>query len=48
MKRTHVDGRLFTPELVARSRREGEHVVLGSPGVGLWRDAPAPMFVCST
>jgi acetyl-CoA carboxylase biotin carboxyl carrier protein len=42
MKRTHVDGRMFTPELVARSHRDGEHVVLASPAVGLWRDAPAP------
>lgn len=42
MKRTHVDGRLFTPELQARSREEGGEIVLGSPAVGLWRDAPAP------
>lgn len=42
MKRTHVDGRLFTPELVARLRRDGEEIVLGSPAVGLWRDAPPP------
>lgn len=57
MKRTHVDGRLFVPELVARSRREGPsapsgdepervakgaggEIVLASPAVGLWRDAP--------
>ena len=44
MKRTHVDGRLFAPELVARLRREGarSELVLGSPAVGLWRDAPLP------
>jgi acetyl-CoA carboxylase biotin carboxyl carrier protein len=45
MKRAHVDGRLFTPELVA-----GLHVApsgdeaalwLSSPAVGLWREAPA-------
>lgn len=43
MKRTHVDGRQFTPELVARLRRDGNgELVLGSPAVGLWRDAPEP------
>jgi acetyl-CoA carboxylase biotin carboxyl carrier protein len=42
MKRTHVDGRLFTPELVAQLHRDGEQLVLASPAVGLWRDAPAP------
>jgi acetyl-CoA carboxylase biotin carboxyl carrier protein len=42
MKRMPVDGRLFTPELVARARAEGEQVVVTSPAVGLWRDAPAP------
>lgn len=40
MKRAHVDGRLFTPELVAALRRDGDHVVLLSPGVGLSRGAP--------
>lgn len=43
MKRTHVDGRLFTPELVARLSREGSgELVLAAPAVGLWRDAPPP------
>jgi acetyl-CoA carboxylase biotin carboxyl carrier protein len=42
MKRTHVDGRLFVPELVARVRREDEEIVVSSPAVGLWRDAPPP------
>ena len=42
MKRTHVDGRLFTPELVARLSREGDELRLASPAVGLWRDAPLP------
>jgi acetyl-CoA carboxylase biotin carboxyl carrier protein len=43
MKRTHVDGRLFTPELVARLQREdGGEILLASPAVGLWRDAPPP------
>jgi len=42
MKRTHVDGRLFTPELVARLSRENDELVLASPAVGLWRDAPLP------
>lgn len=40
MKRAHVDGRLFTPELVAGLEREGEQIVLTAPAVGLWRDAP--------
>jgi acetyl-CoA carboxylase biotin carboxyl carrier protein len=59
MKRTHVDGRLFVPELVARSHAEGPsapsgdeleragkrvsgEIVLASPAVGSWRDAPPP------
>jgi acetyl-CoA carboxylase biotin carboxyl carrier protein len=42
MKRTHLDGRLFVPELVARLSREGGELVLASPAVGLWRDAPPP------
>jgi acetyl-CoA carboxylase biotin carboxyl carrier protein len=42
MKRMDVDGRLFTPELVARVEREGDRLVLLSPTVGLWRDAPVP------
>jgi len=42
MKRTHVDGRVFVPELEVRARPEGERVQLLAPAVGLWRDAPAP------
>ncbi|MCX4247604.1 acetyl-CoA carboxylase biotin carboxyl carrier protein [Paraliomyxa miuraensis] len=41
MKRAQVDGRLFTPELVARLERDGTALVLRSPAVGLWRGAPA-------
>lgn len=41
MKRAQVDGRLFTPELVARLEREGTQLVLRSPAVGSWRGAPA-------
>lgn len=40
MKRAQVDGRLFTPELVARLDRDGDVLVLRSPAVGLWREAP--------
>jgi acetyl-CoA carboxylase biotin carboxyl carrier protein len=42
MKRTPVDGRLFTPELVARLSHEGGELRLASPAVGLWREAPLP------
>ena len=40
MKREHLDGRLFTPELTARLEREGSELVLLAPAVGLWCDAP--------
>lgn len=40
MKRQHLDGRLFTPELTARLEREGSELVLLAPTVGLWCDAP--------
>ncbi|MEX1363092.1 MAG: biotin/lipoyl-containing protein [Nannocystaceae bacterium] len=41
MKRAHLDGRLFTPELTATVRREGGHVELLCPAVGRLREAPA-------
>jgi acetyl-CoA carboxylase biotin carboxyl carrier protein len=40
MKRAHVDGRLFTPELVAGLQSESPELWLTAPAVGLWRDAP--------
>ncbi len=42
MKRDHIDGRLFVPELTAGMRREGQRLEILSPAVGLWRDAPRP------
>lgn len=41
MKREHIDGRLFLPELTARSRREGNRIELLSPAVG-YLIAPPP------
>jgi acetyl-CoA carboxylase biotin carboxyl carrier protein len=38
----HGDGRTFTPELSASLRRSGDAIELVSPGVGWWRNAPAP------
>lgn len=40
MKREHLDGRLFAPELTARARKEGGTTLLLAPAVGLWRSAP--------
>ncbi|MCA9650056.1 MAG: hypothetical protein H6712_18140 [Myxococcales bacterium] len=40
MKREHLDGRLFTPELTARLHRDGTALELRAPAVGLWCDAP--------
>lgn len=40
MKREHVDGRLFAPELTVGVSREGGNIQLLAPGVGHWVGAP--------
>ncbi len=40
MKRNHIDGRLFVPELVARLRPEQSTLEILAPAVGIFVGAP--------